>query len=483
MTELNKYSSPPTLFEVVRTNFKKLFILTSIILVVAVLYIFIKPRTYTATATLLFPSAGGKLAMLGGGDGDLPSLPVMEGAMLVPQTGSSNATCVTLIKSIKARKMILSKMMKRGYDLRKIWDKQRTDYLYDKMDDVMKITKGKNNELFLEAKTKVIKNDKGVKDVTLSFNYMQCVMETLDEITSELPLDPAKQGEKYLKDQIAKTYIELDDAANKLKKYQEDNLIINPDAQSKSLAEEYATVQSSTLESKIQAELAMKQLHDVSAKTEQFVKASIDPSFIVSDSSSVSTSGGTNNNVLSTLYVRITAIESDLALMKLKFRDAHPEVVNKKAELTEQKKRLQNEMKRQIGLARDGLSPGIYVTAMSALIAQAKLDGYRRAEGELKSQIEKMPGISLNYIKLQAIVTEKTNVLTMLKTEYEKAKVVAETRGPSYVMLDEPQLADEPDSRSGGKIFALAFALAMMICSVLSYLEWLKYQPVESEIK
>jgi hypothetical protein len=93
-----------------------------------------------------------------------------------------------------------------------------------------------------------------------------------------------------------------------------------------------------------------------------------------------------------------------------------------------------------------------------------------------------MPGIALNYMKLQALVTEKTAIMGMLKTEYEKVRIVAETRGPSYIVLDEPEQASEPDSRGGAKTCAIAFVLAMMICLSITYLEWVKYQPEETEI-
>ncbi|MEI6521025.1 MAG: hypothetical protein WCO98_13440, partial [bacterium] len=124
-----KYNNPPTFIEVIKKNFKLFFIITMTILVLAVVSVFIKQRTYTSSVTLLFPSAGGKLSILAGSGGDLPSLPVMEGAVLIPQPGSSNATAVTLIKSIKAKKMILSKLKARGYDLKNIWEITRTDYL------------------------------------------------------------------------------------------------------------------------------------------------------------------------------------------------------------------------------------------------------------------------------------------------------------------------------------------------------------------
>jgi uncharacterized protein involved in exopolysaccharide biosynthesis len=472
-----KYSSPPTFIEVVKKNFKLLFMITMVILLVAIVSVFLKKRTYTSAATLLFPSAGGKLALLGGGGGDLPSLPMMEGAMIVPQPGSSNSTAVTLIKSIRAKKMILSKMEKRGYDLKVVFDQQKIGELYKNMDEILKISQGKNNELFITATSKIIKSSDGNKDDKLAFNYMQCVMDTLSDLTLELPLDPAKQGEKYLKDQIAKTTVELEDAANKLKEYQKKYLLIDPTGQAKSLADEYASVKSSAIETKIQADLAMKQLHDVSQKTEKFVKASIDPTITSDTMMSSNNSGG-----LSVLYQRVTTCESELALLKLKLRDAHPDVVAKRAELNELKSRLKNEMKRQIGLAREGLSPGIYGTAMQAMIAQAKLDGYRSTEVELKKQIEQMPGIALNYMKLQALVTEKTAIMGMLKTEYEKVRIVAETRGPSYIVLDEPEQASEPDSRGGAKTCAIAFVLAMMICLSITYLEWVKYQPEETEI-
>ncbi|MHB9025943.1 MAG: GumC family protein [Armatimonadota bacterium] len=378
------------------------------------------PRTYTSSTVLLFPGARGGGAvgeqpsadMGGSGGSDQPSLPLMQGVLSVPQPGTSPGTAMLILKSRKVTQQLI-----KDYDLEKAWNRS-PERSIEKFHRDFACYLGSSGELRVAFSDREPKRGKQV---------VESAIKLLSQSVEELSLDPAGRNVRFLQQNLEHAERDCAKAEKALIDFQRSVGGAPPDTQVTSLSGLYGQLQQSLYTAEVEAGAAQAHLKSVSAASERMVRMAQDP-------------GRADNALLASLYKTVVERESELALLREKYTEKRPEVVQARAALTVANNNLKREIDRQVASIRGGASPYVSDAVTAAVGAQARVAGLRRATGEVKNRLQTLPTAQVQYGQLQLTLRDERTRLSLVRTEYIKAQLIAQSRAPQFVTLDPPSL-------------------------------------------
>ncbi|MHB9131703.1 MAG: GumC family protein [Armatimonadota bacterium] len=378
------------------------------------------PRTYTSMATILFPgarasgvAAGGQMPDAGAGTSgtpDQPSLSLMQGVLSVPQPGTSPATACLIMRS----RHVSSTLIKQ-FQLDKEWGLS--------MERAME----RFNERF-------VCTEGGAGDLWISFRYhnaeraqavVEAAVKQLTTSVEELSLDPAGRNVKFMSDNLAQAEEDCARAEKELVAYQRSVGGTPPDGLVTTLSQTYSDLQQKLIAAEVDQRVAQANVRTATGLGEQMIRAAMDPK-------------SSGDALLASLYKTVVERESELELLRQQYTDKRPEVVKAKQALEVAKTSLRAEMNRQLAGLHSGASPYIIDMSADAMAARAKVDGLRKATGQVKQQLQALPEAQVKYGQLQLNLRDSRTRLTLVRGEFVKAQLIAQSRGPQFVILDKP---------------------------------------------
>lgn len=424
-------------------------------LVIGVVIALIIPKTYTSSATVMFPSAPmSAMSMLSGGGGnDLPSLPVLGGAMMVPQPGTSADTASVLLKSHRVERDVI-----RDLELQKVWHLRKEIDVYKRFERGLQCQIGKSGELNL-----------GYRDWSkeLSLQIANKLVDELSVLSEELGMDPATRSFKFLKSQVGISQARVQKAQHNMMVFQREHGIIDIVEQAKALADQYVKLESDLTTAKIEANAAVRQVNMMANTAGRLIQSCMDP---VPGPS----------NTLSPLYQKASDLEAQLVLLRDKMTADHPDVKNKENELNVAQRQLKLEIQRQLSLLKNGSTPGVSDAVVQAAVAQAKATGQQMALQEMQQAVAKLPQQQGNFLHLQAELDASIEALKLYREELEKSRIMMETRSPVFEVIDHPDLPIGPDKSGRSIIALLLFLLCTGVACAWPLREW--HQAQEREL-
>ncbi len=451
---------PPRFLSIVWKYRKTLLVGMAIGLLLGIVIAVLRPTTYTSTATLLFPSApASRMSLLGGGgSGDLPSLPLLEGALMVPQPGTSAVTASLILESNRSLREVLHQLHHDAndpLDLANAWKLDDRETL-EKLRENMEIKVGKQGELYVGFRD---------RQPQTAYRVASALVHELQVLSKELGINPAEQSVAFLEQQVQEADRKLRVATSAMLDFQRANHIVSMPDQARALAEQYAKMQSDKTAADLEASTAMRQVRVMTDVAGKMVEACIDPNPAV-------------GNTLAQLYQQVTKIETELALLSEKLTAHHPDVQAKQAELQRAQKVLNAEIDRQLSALDQGGSPVLYPAVIQAAASHARAEGLDAALRKMQTTVERLPKQQAAYARLQAELEANVATVKLLRQELEKARIVEQSRGPNFVLLDHAELPEQPDSAGRVRIIVLLALLGLAFATLLPYREWFRTQVV-----
>jgi uncharacterized protein involved in exopolysaccharide biosynthesis len=411
----------------------------------------LRPTYFTATATLLFPASPvSRLPMLTGvGGGDLPSMPLLEGALMVPQPGSSAATAALLVQSRRAQQTVITAL-----DLQRHWDEKSLSDTHEHFTRDLINKPGRNGELYV-----------GFRDTSpaRAQRIAQTLVDELGRLSATLGIDPAQAGTDFLRAQLTQAQGELTRTQNRLLAFQERHQIVDLPEQARELAAQYAQLESDLIRAELDATVAQRQARELTAHAQRLIKACVDPVPGPSDK-------------LGPLYTRVVSLESELTLLKDTHAPDHPTVQEQGRKLAQARQVLSAEILRQSRLVDTGSTPGVNQVVIQAAVAQARATGVRQAKATLQQRLRLLPQQQADYAQLQALLTGQVTKVQFLQQELTKAEIITQSRGPLFVVLDPAERPLKPDSAGRTFLVLLGIFLGVGAASLVPYIEWYRQQ-------
>lgn len=402
---------------------------------------------FTSKATLLFPPApSSALATLTGtGSSDLPSVPLLGGALTVPQPGSSAGTATALVRSRRLEKQVIA-----AVKLDQEW-KLTPVLMSRRFQSQLQCREGSNGELFLSFKDR--KPD-------VAFQVLAEIINQLGAIASELRLDPAGANVRFLARRLKEAQDRVIKAQAALTTFQHDNHIVALPEEARAIAERYNNLQKEAAAAQMEAAIGMRQVDLLSASARRMIASAIDP-----------TKPG-QNGTLAPLYQRVKEAEAQLALLKSQFTDEHPQVVEATAALQQARNLLRAETQRQLGAVSTDSSPAIAEAAITAAANQARAAGLKSTLATLQQRIDTLPKQQAQFTQLTANLEAEAQSVKLYRQELEKGRILAQARGPMFVELDPPEKPNEPDPGGRLGLIVISCFLGLLIASLRPVWQW-----------
>lgn len=372
------------------------------------------PHTYTATTVLQFPASTAQ----GSGSSDKPSLPLMQGVISVPQPGTSPATAVYILTSHRMTEQLIAH------------NHIRPDGLFD-------LLRAIDTDTYFRGKFQCIAGGAGELRIAYTDRVpqraQQIVREAITQLThtvDELSLDPAARTVKFL----ANNLHESEQACVTAEAAVVDFLRLHdgtpPDMRLQALNQ---------LHTDLRHELRVAEVDEAAARARVQTSTRLYTQMLASLHST------TGNTLLETLYRAVVDRENELAVLRQKYTDQRPEVVQARQVRDVARHSLQEEISRQLRGLRTGASPYVHDDLVTAIANQAKIEGLRRATADLSASIAQLPAAQTHYEQLQLTLKDARTRLSLVRGEFVRAQIIAQSHGPQFVVLDPPTIPRRPN--------------------------------------
>jgi uncharacterized protein involved in exopolysaccharide biosynthesis len=385
------------LFFVIWKRKKLIISLFLIATIIALLYSLLSPKIYESKAVILLPSqntSSSSLAALA------QSLPISLGISL-PTTPSANM--VAILKSRTAAEYVFDKLNLENY----FREKTKDDALEKLMKSIRITTNDKENTITISAEA---------KDPKLAADIANTYIEALEKINASLNIYTAKRTREFLEKQIERVKKELEMAENRLREFQEKNLIFDVDEEAKNVIDNLAKLEAERQITLVSLNVAKESLENL--KNELIKQQKIQKEDLLAITSLTATS-----TVLSDLRNKLISQESELAMLTIDYGENHPKVVSMKYAIEQTKKLLRDELERIYKAINNTSLYDLFNLQINILSNEAKEKALNKILEDYQRKLSNLPELGLQLTKLLRDVKVQETIYTMLLSQYEQAKI------------------------------------------------------------
>lgn len=406
------------LFYIIWKRRNLIFSLFIISVIIALVYSLISPKIYEAKTVILLPQQSGSssaLSLLA------QSLPISLG---LPSTPSANM--VAILKSRSAAEYVFQKLKLESY----FQEKNYEDAIEKLMKSIKVTTNEKENTITLTAEA---------KDPKLAADIANTYIEALEKINASLGIYTAKRTKEFLEKQIERVKKDLETAENKLKEFQEKNLIFSIDDEAKAIIDTLAKIESERQMTSISLKVAQDNFENL--KKELIKQQKIQEKDLLAITSLTYTS-----TVLSELRNKLISQESELALLSIDYGENHPKVMSMKYMIEETKKTMKEELNRVYKAINNSSLYDLFNLQMSILVYDSKEKALKNVLEEYQKRLSRLPELGLTLSKLMRDVKVQETLYTMLLSQYEQARI-DETKELAPISVLDPAVPPSKKSK------------------------------------
>ncbi|MGC8814163.1 GumC family protein [Dictyoglomus sp.] len=401
---------------------RKILIITLFIvfITVALIYSLLAPKIYEAKTVILLPQQSGSTSAL---SALAQSLPISLG---IPLPSTPSANMVAILKSRSAAEYVFKKLKLEGYFKAKNYE----DALEQLMKSIKVTTNDKENTITLTAEA---------KDPKLAADIANTYVEALSNINASLGVYTAKRTKEFLEKQIERVKKDLEQAENRLKEFQEKNLIFDVNDEAKAVVDALAKLESE------------KQMTSITLKVEKenfenLKRALINQQRIQQKDLLAITSLTATSTVLSDLRNKLISQESELALLSVDYGPDHPKVISMKYAIEETKRVIRDELDRIYKAINNSSLYELFSLQMDIFVNESKLKALSDVIDEYQKRLSNLPELGLTLSKLLRDVKVQETIYTMLLSQYEQAKI-DETKETAVVSVLDPAVPPSKKSK------------------------------------
>lgn len=423
MNEERMYEDEISLAELFYIIWKRKILIITLFIIfvtVALIYSLLAPKIYEAKTVILLPQQSGSTSAL---SALAQSLPISLG---IPLSSTPSANMVAILKSRSAAEYVFKKLKLDGYFKAKNYE----DALEQLMKSIKVTTNDKENTITLTVEA---------KDPKLAADIANTYVEALSSINASLGVYTAKRTKEFLEKQIERVKKDLAQAENKLKEFQEKNLIFDVNNEAKAVIDALAKLESE------------KQMTSITLKVEKenfenLKRALINQQRIQQRDLLAITSLTATSTILSDLRNKLISQESELALLSVDYGPEHPKVVSMKYAIEETKKVIRDELDRIYKAINNSSLYELFSLQMDIFVNESKLKALSDVINEYQKKLSNLPELGLTLSKLLRDVKVQETIYTMLLSQYEQAKI-DETKEVAVVSVLDPAVPPSKKSK------------------------------------
>jgi len=406
------------------------------------------PHWYRVNTTLYFPSQGssdsaagiiGKVVgdnASGGASSDIGSVSLLGGMFQQPVVASGSATAIAVLASNRCKEAVSHDL-----DLPELWHMKKRAEVLATLDQIVTYGVDKNNLLNIE-----VDNTNPKLAVAIANSYLK----NLRQIANDMSTNYSHQNRVFIEQELA-------DARQKLS-MQEAELVamqkrgglktVSTTADDK-ITSAYVDLQSRKLEAQLSLDAINKQiafmLHAANVTVAQ--SASLPRDIPVAQDA----------------RARLRDLEAKFAYDKETLGPDNPQYNADKIQLETTRAEMTDEVKREAMALREGITPDIATLFATRASVQATRDGLVDASKRMESLLTSLPEPQMQATQLQGDIKITGNSVGMLEAEAEKARIAERRDMTAYMVVDTPEMPEDPFKPRRGTATALSIVAGFMI--------------------
>ncbi len=426
--------------------YRRLIIIGALVgMLAGVLIGLFRPIEYATNATLLFPASAtgvAGLAALGGGE-QMSSVPLLGGLLQVPRPGTNAKTAIILLRSRPVQNVIIAK-----YRLSEHWKLKKPAAIRKRLMKQLALREGEAGDLSLTFVD---------SDRDLSYNVTRTFVDELKRQSTKLGINPAEQTVAFLTKQVQAAEDDVMAIQQDVQRFEERHGMVSLPEQVIALARQYSSLQDDVEKARIESTVATSYATMLTTKAQQLIAKSMDPA--------------PNQTQLNGLYQKVAELEAQRELLRDRYTTTSPEVEEVALQLKVARQRLSDEMTRQLSLVDGGTSPVVGEAIIDAALKQTRLTRLNGLLDELKKEIGTYPVMKSRFARLTLDATTREARLTLLRTELEKARIIAQSQGPAFIEAEPAAPAEEPQERRLLIILVMT-VLGTLVTAMIPFFKW-----------
>jgi uncharacterized protein involved in exopolysaccharide biosynthesis len=426
-----------------------------------VIYLHARTPSYTAQAALFFPPPNIDI-WDSDTTPDLASIPVLNGARILPLPGTSANRAAILLTT----RQLLRELATQHPEWAQAWHVPVTE-------------NGRPSPAFtacLHNGARVRVGDLGElyvgfcdHDPVLAQQVATAMVGALTARSGILKSNAADETIKYLKRAIADEEATSRAAKFTLSTYLSDHHFSAPETVAASTAAEYARRQEELASAKLEADVADEAASKSTGVAWEQINAGMDI-------------GGPATGPLDTLYRQVLACRAKLAAEEEHKTAAHPDVVAARQALQAAEKRMSEEATRQAALLMPNrgattANPALATTVKRALLAHSRLEGLRKELALSERSVRSLPVQLTQYSKLKADVEQASARLAIYRSELDKARLYSGLGGAAFSVLTPALIPSDPDGLPALLLLAIIAAIGLTLGSLPLAIQWARTPP------
>lgn len=256
----------------------------------------------------------------------------------------------------------------------------------------------------------------------------------------------------FLEDRLKTTREELNKAETAFDKYKVEHRIISADKNAEVFAERIAEAEKQLAANQIELETAEARV------------AAINSQLYGSGATSA------DNAVLQQYNKQLAELESARINYKDKYTAKHPKMIDLEERISQLKNKIQEEQAKIAALqapsdnaVHQGLVAKKYSSEGALTVLRQKAESLQRAVDQNNAELEKLPEVQREYVKLARDVGVANDIFMMLTKKLEETKLTEHQTPNNVQVIDLPTL---PDRRSSPKLkqsLAIAILLGLLL--------------------
>lgn len=416
----------------------------------------ILPKTYRVNTTVYFPVAGGGDSaagligkVIGGGAGgaaadlaggaassDVGSISLLGGMFEEPQVASGSQTAIAVLDSVRCREAVADDL-----NLAQQWHmKKRSDVLAT-LQGMVTYGVDKNNLLDIE-----VDDTNPQQGVQIANSYLT----NLQKIANDLSTSYSRRNRIFIEQETARVRAKLDQDQARLVAEQTSGgaTMLGMDAPDK-LAGEYLDLQDRETEAQITLDGADKQIDWMVHAANLTVKNSMELP--------------RDMPVAQETRDQLRGLEAQFAYAKETLGPDNPDYNALKLRVETARSEMTQEVQREAAALKEGISPQVANLYANKVDLEAQRDGLVDADQKMQKVLLAMPAVEVRTARLQSEIKLSSTTLGMLDAEGEKARIAEQRDMASFLVVDAPELPEDPFKPRIGTTVLICLAAGFLI--------------------
>ncbi|MGE5587645.1 MAG: GumC family protein [Clostridia bacterium] len=295
--------------------------------------------------------------------------------------------------------------------------------------------------------------------------FLNALIEVFKEHSQRMNQESARAAKEFIAQQLSISEEALQRAEDALLQYKKSNLVVEPSTETKAQIDKIAEIEKELAAAQVELGAAVAERREIERSLQ-----SADPTLVTSTTL-------VNNPLVQQYRIRLSDLETELAGARERYTDNHPTVIGLKAQITDVKAKIGQEVDNVIGSQTRSLNP-IYQELRTQLVEneyrvvglEAKQAALRGMLLEAEAKLAALPDKEVDVARLMREQRVDEEIYVMLRSKYEEMRITEAMNVSDVYVIDGATVPETPTKPRKLLNTAIAAFLGLFVAVGVAFL-------------